>query len=198
MKLIKSNHIYNVTRDRITNMKRIFFFLLFSSTAFFFLVANSALAHQESFKAMGVAPPRNEMPAPDFTLQTSNGNSVSLSDFKGKAVLLNFWATWCVPCKKELPSMQKLYDAVKLDGVEVVAISIDRDKKDRIHQYIKNYNLTFPVLLDPGQKVRKDYFIMGLPTSYLIGADGKLKGFISGAREWNSAASKKMFSTLVQ
>jgi len=76
MKLIKSNHIYNVTRDRITNMKRIIFFILFSSTAFFFLVANSALAHQESFKAMGVAPPRNEMPAPDFTLQTSNGNSV--------------------------------------------------------------------------------------------------------------------------
>ena len=121
MKLIKSNHIYNVTRDRITNMKRIFFFLLFSSTAFFFLVANSALAHQEIFKAMGVAPPRNEMPAPDFTLQTSNGNSVSLSDFKGKAVLLNFWATWCVPCKKELPSMQKLYDAIKSDSVEAVS-----------------------------------------------------------------------------
>ena len=138
MKLIKSNHIYNVTQGRIANMKKIFFFLLFSSTAFFFLVENSALAHQESFKAMGVAPPRNEMPAPDFTLQTSNGDSVSLSDFKGKAVLLNFWATWCVPCKKELPSMQKLYEAIKLDGVEVIAISIDRDKKDRIHQYIKN------------------------------------------------------------
>ena len=180
-------------------MKQIlFYFWLFASTILLFLVVNSALAHEESFKAMGVVPPRNEMPAPDFTLQTSNGNSVSLSDFKGKAVLLNFWATWCVPCKKELPSMQKLYDAAKLDGVEVVAISIDRDKKDRIQQYIKNYNLTFPVLLDPSQKVRKDYFIMGLPTSYLIGADGKLKGFISGAREWNSAASKKMFSTLVQ
>ena len=126
------------------------------------------------------------------------GKSVDLNDYKGKVVILNFWATWCVPCKKELPSMQKLYDAIKLDGVEVVAISIDRDKKDRIQQYIKNYNLTFPVLLDPNQKVRKDYFIMGLPTSYLIGADGKLKGFISGAREWNSTASKKMFSTLVQ
>ena len=67
-----------------------------------------------------------------------------------------------------------------------------------VSKNIKDYNLTFSVLLDPSQKVRKDYFIMGLPTSYLIGADGKLKGFISGAREWNSAASKKMFSTLVQ
>ena len=94
--------------------------------------------------------------------------------------------------------MQKLYEAIKLDGVEVVAISIDRDKKERVHQYIKDYNLTFPVFLDPSQMVRKDYFILGLPTSYLIGADGKLKGFISGAREWDSAASKKLFSTLVQ
>ena len=180
-------------------MKRIiFYFWLFSSTTFLFLGANSAKAHQEIFKAMGVVLPRNELPAPDFTLQNTNGNSVRLSDFKGKAVLLNFWATWCVPCKKELPSMQKLYEALKLDGVEVIAISIDRDKQKRIHQYINDYKLTFPVLLDPSQKVRKDYFILGLPTSYLIGADGKLKGFISGEREWDSTASKKLFSTLVQ
>jgi peroxiredoxin len=60
------------------------------------------------------------------------------------------------------------------------------------------YSLTFPVLLDPSQKVRKDYFILGLPTSYLIGKDGKLKGFISGAREWDSVAAKQMFHTLIQ
>jgi len=94
--------------------------------------------------------------------------------------------------------MQKLYEALKLDGVEVIAISIDRDKQKQINQYINDYKLTFPVLLDPSQKVRKDYFILGLPTSYLIGADGKLKGFISGEREWDSTASKKLFSTLVQ
>ena len=180
-------------------MKQIlFYFWLFTSTIFLFLVANSAVAHQESFKAMGVVSPRNEMPAPDFTLQTSNGNSVSLSDFKGKAVLLNFWATWCVPCKKELPSMQRLYDFLKKDGIEVIAISIDRNQRERVNQYVKDYHLTFPVLLDPSQKVRKNFFIMGLPTSYLIGGDGKLKGFVSGEREWNSPAAKKMFSTLVQ
>ena len=180
-------------------MKRIlFYFWLFASTTLLFLVVNSALAHEESFKAMGVVPPRNEMPAPDFTLQTSNGNSVSLSDFKGKAVLLNFWATWCVPCKKELPSMQRLYDFLKKDGIEVIAISIDRDQRERVNQYVKDYRLTFPVLLDPSQKVRKSYFIMGLPTSYLIGGDGKLKGFVSGEREWDSPTAKKMFSTLIQ
>ena len=94
--------------------------------------------------------------------------------------------------------MQRIYEELSSEGVEVVAISIDRNKKERVKQYIKNYNLTFPILLDPGQKVRKDYFILGLPTSYLIGIDGKLKGFISGAREWDSNASKEMFSTLIQ
>ena len=162
------------------------------------LMADPAKAHRKNFDEMGVVPPRNEMPAPDFTLETSTGSTLSLSDFKGKVVLLNFWATWCVPCKKELPSMQRLYDFLKKDGFEVIAISIDRDQRERVNQYVKDYHLTFPVLLDPSQKVRKNYFIMGLPTSYLIGGDGKLKGFVSGERDWDSPAAKKMFSTLVQ
>ena len=94
--------------------------------------------------------------------------------------------------------MQKLYDFLKKDGIEVIAISIDRDKRERVNQYIKDYKLSFPVLLDPNQKVRKDYFVMGLPTSYLIGDDGKIKGFVSGERIWDSAASIKMFSALIQ
>ena len=198
MRLIKLNHIYSVTRDRTINMKRKLFFLFFTSILLFTLATNSAVAHQEVFAEMGVISPKKEKPAPDFTLETPTGNSVSLSDYKGKAILLNFWATWCIPCKKELPSMQKLYNILKKDGIEVIAISIDRDKRERVNQYIKDYNLTFPVLLDPNQKVRKDYFIMGLPTSYLIGGDGKLKGFVSGERVWDSATSKKMFSSLIQ
>ena len=162
------------------------------------LIPISVLGHEDSFAKMGVVSPKNEKIAPNFILETVTGEKISLKDFKGKAVLLNFWATWCQPCKKELPSMQRIYEELSSEGVEVVAISIDRNKKERVKQYIKNHNLTFPILLDPGQKVRKDYFILGLPTSYLIGIDGKLKGFISGAREWDSNASKEMFSTLIQ
>ena len=162
------------------------------------LMPSSVLGHQDSFLKMGVVSPENEKLAPNFILETVTGKKVSLKDFKGKAILLNFWATWCEPCKKELPSMQKIYEELSSDGVEVIAISIDRNKKKRVEKYIKKYNLTFPILLDPSQKVRKDYFILGLPTSYLIGGDGKLKGFISGAREWDSNASKEMFSTLIQ
>ena len=188
----------NATLDSINNMKRKSFFLFLTSTVYFFLVINSAVAHQKIFKEMGVVSPKSEKPAPDFTLETPTGNYLSLSDYKGKTILLNFWATWCVPCKKELPSMQRLYDFLKKDGIEVIAISIDRNQRERVNQYIKDYHLTFPVLLDPSQKVRKNYFIMGLPTSYLIGGDGKLKGFVSGEREWDSPAAKKMFSTMIQ
>jgi peroxiredoxin len=102
-----------------------------------------------------------------------------------------------VPCKKELPTIQKVYEALNHNNFEVIAISIDRNNTENVKKYIKDYNLTFPVLLDQSQSVRKDYFILGLPTSYLIGADGNLKGFISGAREWDSDASKEMFSTLM-
>ena len=134
---------------------------------------------------------------PDLHHATAESIYHNVISKKGEeAVLLNFWATWCGPCKDELPAMQRLYEAQRKDGVEIVAVSIDRDNKERVKEYIRKYNLTFPVLLDPDQKVRKNYFIMGLPTSYLIGVDGKLKGFVSGAREWDSTISKQMFSTL--
>ena len=93
--------------------------------------------------------------------------------------------------------MQRLYKKLGPRGLEVVAVSIDRDNPDKVRSYIDQHNLTFPILLDPGQKARKSYFIMGLPTSYLIGADGRLKGFISGAREWDNPSSIKMFSALI-
>ena len=161
------------------------------------MMLGSAAAHQEDFDKMGVALPKKEKKAPEFMLKNLVGDTVALNTFQGKTILLNFWATWCLPCKEELPAMQKLYKELGSSGLEVVAISIDRGNSDRVKKYIDQYNLTFPILLDPGQEVRKSYFIMGLPTSYLIGADGRLKGFISGAREWDNPSSIKMFSALI-
>ena len=135
--------------------------------------------------------------APSFSAVTLLGKTMDAKDFANKPLVINFWSTWCVPCKDELPSMQKLYESLRFDGFEIIAISIDRENKEKIKKYVKKYSLTFPVLLDPSQKVRKNYYIMGLPTSYLIGSDGKLKGFISGARNWDNAISKNMFSDLI-
>ncbi|GJL80201.1 MAG: hypothetical protein NPINA01_31900 [Nitrospinaceae bacterium] len=156
----------------------------------------SVWAHQQAFENMGITKPRVEKSAPGFALQDIQGNMVNLEDFRGKAILLNFWATWCEACKEELPSMQRLYEALSSQGVEVVAISIDRRNFDRVKKYAKEYNLTFPVLWDPEQKVRKHYYIMGLPTTYLIDPNGRLKGFASGARVWDSPDSIQALTSL--
>ena len=156
-----------------------------------------ANASADPFEQMGVAPTRTSKPAPDFVLKDINGKTVSLSQFKGKPVLLNFWATWCGPCKEEMPSMQRLHDTAKNNGeFHVIAISIDRSNLKKIHQYAQNLNLSFPILLDPDRKTRNAYFIRGLPTSYLIDAEGKLKGFVSGARNWDRPASLELMKSL--
>ena len=160
----------------------------------FMLVHATAYAEHSSFDKMGVVPPKTSQQAPEFMVRNLKGQNVKLSDFKGKVVLLNFWATWCGACIEEMASMQKLYST--LDGVEVVAVSIDRWNEDRIQEYVKSNKLTFPVLLDQDQKVRKKYHVMGLPTSYLIDAEGKIRGYASGARTWDSPDSQDLFISL--
>jgi peroxiredoxin len=153
--------------------------------------------YADTFEQLGVARPRTSKPAPDFELKNIHGKTVSLAQFKGKPVLLNFWATWCGPCREELPSMQKMHDAGKKNGeFHIIAISIDRFNLKKVNQYAQDLNLKFPILLDPDRETRKAYFIRGLPTSYLIDSEGKLRGFVSGARNWNSPASLKLMKSL--
>jgi len=178
-------------------MKRTSRFWLLPLIVALIMMSDSAMAHEGHFEKMGVSLPKIKRGAPNFNLKNLAGDSVALNSFQGKTILLNFWATWCLPCREELPSMQRMYEKLGSSGIEVVAVSIDRGNPRKVKKYIDQYNLTFPILLDPGQKVRKSYFIMGLPTSYLIGPDGYLRGFISGAREWDSPASIEMFSALI-
>jgi len=154
-------------------------------------------AHIDVFEQFGIAKPRRVKSAPAFTLNDLKGNAVSFSKFRGKTVLLNFWATWCEACKEELPSMQRMHEALSKKGIQIVAVSIDRGNADRVQEYVDKYKLTFPVLLDPDQQIRKSYFIMGLPTSYLIDPEGKLRGFISGSRQWDDPNLMAVFSSLV-
>ena len=157
--------------------------------------AGSAWA--DPFEQLGVARPRTVKPAPDFELKDIYGKPVRLSQFKGKPILINFWATWCGPCKEELPSMQRLHDASRQNGgIQILAVSIDRFNLEKVNDYVKELNLTFPVLLDKDRQARKSYFVRGLPTSYLVDAEGKLQGFISGARQWDSPTAKQVFQLL--
>ena len=149
------------------------------------------------FEQLGVSRPRTSKPAPDFVLKDIHGQSINLSQFKGKPVLLNFWATWCGPCREELPSMQRMHEASKENGgFHIVAISIDRFNMKKVNKYAEDLNLTFPILVDPDRETRNAYFIRGLPTSYLIDAEGKLRGFVSGSRNWDSPASLELMKSL--
>jgi thiol-disulfide isomerase/thioredoxin len=116
--------------------------------------------------------------APDFQLLRSDGTAVRLSDFRGKVVWLNFWATWCVPCKQELPDIQKIYDEKRGDGLEVLEINYQEGRADAL-AYFEARNLTLPLLLDSGS-VFEQYKLQGLPDSFFIDRDGNLSSMYIG------------------
>jgi thiol-disulfide isomerase/thioredoxin len=117
-------------------------------------------------------------PAPDFALRRSDGSVVKLSDLRGKVVWLNFWATWCVPCKQELPDIQKVYDEKRGDGLEVLEINYQEGRADAL-AYFEARDLTLPLLLDSGS-VFEQYKLQGLPDSFFIDRDGNVSSMYIG------------------
>ena len=161
-----------------------------------FLIPSQVLANPSLLEKAGIVAPKTPKPAPDFKLKNIQGKIIQLSEFKGKVVLINFWATWCAACIEEMGSMQNMYRNLKNQDVEIIAISIDRWNEDRIIEYADKNKLNFHILRDPDQKVRKQYYVMGLPTSYLLDGEGKIRGYASGARTWDSLASQNALLSL--
>ncbi len=128
--------------------------------------------------------------APLFTLKDTQGTNVSLSDFKGKVVLINFWGTWCGPCKAEMPSLNNLYKALKDKGFAVLAISTDSSEKPA-RSFVGEMGISFPVLMDKDKMVYSDkYAVIGLPMSFLIDRNGVVIGRVVGEVEWDSPEMK--------
>jgi peroxiredoxin len=129
----------------------------------------------------------NQM-APDFSLKTLDGKEAKLSDYRGQKVILNFWATWCPPCKAEIPHMEKYYkNHAKKDHVEILAVNLTKSDKDEnyIKDFIKSYDMTYPVLLDTEGEQQKQYEIVTIPTTFIIDTKGVIQKKIVGPMDQN-------------
>jgi len=131
--------------------------------------------------------------APDFTLTDMQGQQVSLSQFRGKIVILNFWATWCPPCVAELPTIQKLYDDY---GSKVSFVIATREAPAKVKQFIKDNGYTFPVYI-VHSRVPQIFQSQSIPASYIISPDDKLILRKKGAADWNSSRVRKMFDNMI-
>lgn len=130
--------------------------------------------------SIGSRTPAVGRPAPDFTLTTSTGDTLRLHDLRGQAVLLNFWASWCGPCRWEMPALQAVYEEHREHGLLVVAVN-QGDSEKEVSVFIHDLSLTFPVALDDDWKVGDLYGIRALPTSFFVDRDGIVRAIVVGA-----------------
>jgi peroxiredoxin len=121
----------------------------------------------------------------DASNDGSTGAALSLASLTGRVVLVNFWATWCEPCEREMPAMQRLYERLPHEHFELVAISID-EEPEKIDAFVERYGLTFPILVDPGKQVATAYQTMGVPESLLVDRGGRIVERYVGPREWDA------------
>ena len=142
------------------------------------LLAASALA--------SAAPPVIGGPAPDFTLKSDSGRNVKLSELRGQVVMVNFWATWCAPCREEMPLLNQLYEQYRKVGFTLLAVNIDDDPA-KARAMARKLGVSFPVLFDTDKRVSRLYDVAAMPSTLLIDRDGKLRylhrGYVAGVEK---------------
>ena len=122
--------------------------------------------------------------APDFVLQDTEGNTHRLSDYRGKPVIINFWATWCPPCREEIPSMNRAWKILEQEEIAMLAINMGEDE-DTIFIFTADYPADFPILMDRDGEVIEQWPVKGLPTTYVVAPDGRIAYRAIGSREWD-------------
>ncbi len=149
------------------------------------------------FRKLGINKFADPAAAPDFTLRDVQGNSVSLRDLRGRVVFLSFWATWCPPCRIEMPSMERLYQRLRDRGLVMLAVD-RRETRKQVATFMKDFQLSFPALLDIDGTVSSLYRVSALPTTYLIDRRGKIIGKKVGPRDWDTRDIEEFFNSLLQ
>jgi thiol-disulfide isomerase/thioredoxin len=152
---------------------------------------------KQAFEELGIPVIDRPIPMFDFSTTLVNGDTISLKDLTGKVVFLNFWATWCGPCRMEMPSMEALYRRFKDQGFEILAVDVRENQKD-VAAFMNELGLSFPAALDPRGDIAAIYGIEAFPTTYLIDRNGGIVTRLVGAINWDAPELVGLFETLVK
>jgi len=169
------------------------FFLLFGIIMLVWAVSARAGVLDD----FGVQMPRIHKPAPDFSLAMLGGGEKALADYRGKVVLIHFWATWCVACRHEMPQIEQLWRRYRNDGLVVLGVNVDRGNLAGVRDFVRERNLSFPFVLDPEGATRNRYEVRALPTSYLIDRNERIIGRIIGERKWDGRQATAMIKQIL-
>lgn len=157
----------------------------------------AATAAADPVEAFGFIRYGKSKPAPEFSLPGLRGTTVELKGLRGRVVLLNVWATWCPACRDEMPSLERLHREFDARGVSVLAASL-REDTEEVQKFVDELRLTMPVILDRDGRVGELYGVQWLPTTFLIGPDGRLIARAIGPRDWAGAEARAVIRTLLQ
>lgn len=159
------------------------------------VIAGAVLVFSQKQKFSAMVPGTESV---DFTLPDLHGKKVSLSDYRGKVVFLNFWASWCKPCEQEMPSMQELYRSMRGAPFEILAVSIDSGSAESVEGFVKERGVTFPVLQDKLGTIKDIYKTTGVPETFIIDQNGVIAEKIVGPRNWTAGANIRTIIDLLR
>jgi peroxiredoxin len=155
------------------------------------------LSAADAMKELDLIRPSRQKLAQDFSLPTPDGKTFKLSDHRGKLVFVNFWATWCVPCREEMPAMEQLWKRHKDQGFMMVAVSVDNDT-GLVAPFVRKLGLTFPIALDSKMQAANPWGVRALPSSFIIDRKGYMTALALGPRAWDNDAAHALIDALVK
>ncbi len=179
---------------KIVSASSTFFILIFM---IYPITGDHAHGGTDYMKELAIVQFDEKIKAQNFILKDLDGNDVGLEDHRGKIILINFWATWCLPCRVEMPSMEKLYTRYKNDDFTILAIDLQEDA-DSVKAFKEQYKLNFPILLDSDGSVGEFYGVFSIPTTYLVDREGYIIAGAIGARDWASENAFMLINQLLQ
>lgn len=133
---------------------------------------------------------------PQFSGSTLDARQLSMTEYRGTVIVLNFWATWCLECRSELPVLERLQREFSSRGLAIIGVNA-RENQEAVTRYAKELGLTFPLVFDPDGKINALYGVIGLPTTFVVGRDGRAIAFAIGPRQWESAPARALIAALL-